>query len=109
MLGLIETEPGRTAPVFICDACQEPIRDAFMGLAIWFKRPKSGKPVQVQHVHKGTCDRLLVERNGGREAEDQTQELTTFLIHLLHNTGVPVKELYKHDEKHDISGFPGFA
>ena len=64
-------------PWLVCDVCSEPITPTRQGLALW----KGGTPHALA-VHKGRCDRAA-----DPERDALSEEITTFLANLAHNTG----------------------
>lgn len=63
----IQPKGGLLCSTFVCDVCRKPIQDASKALVAipgCFRPREKGEPFDVQHVHKGKCQRALEERSG---------------------------------------------
>jgi hypothetical protein len=123
VLKLVMTAEGnRTAPMFVCDACGEPISDANLALYLWRRTihtvwyeaepvdgsislPGGGSLVDQGtffQVHKGQCRESLIEKFGGERTYDWADmELITLFEYLLHNSGITIKEFTEYVRLHE--------
>src|SRR4051794_4614121 len=78
----------RTAPLILCDHCQERITDPQRSLACWDDPKGEDLPTPVFHLHKGDCD------SGFNKGQHRPwQEMSTHLVYLTHNTGLPAEKI----------------
>lgn len=88
----IHFKDGRNIPMLVCDVCGTWIEDAKEGAAVFVTPQNIGDTNDVMHVHKRSCHDEAEARFGGR-AKCSWQELGPHLLHLTHNTGLPVQKL----------------
>jgi hypothetical protein len=86
---LIKQIDGRSCPLIICDACNEPITNIKMGIVRYKSGGGDGDISEVQHSHKTTCDKAL----SGVEGKHSWQDLSHHLFLLLTNSGMPSSEI----------------
>lgn len=83
---------GRSAPVLICDICDQAIKNVGLAAAVFPRSDVEGELSPVLHVHKGTClDRADVRVAAASHAP--WQELTHHLVWLLQNVGMDAAAL----------------
>lgn len=78
---------GRYAPRVVCDACEQPIEEAKLGVAVNPSDTGSGRPLDVLHAHKGPCHSAIEARLGGR-MNTGWSELSHHLLHVCQNSNL---------------------
>lgn len=91
MIAVLTTD-GRSAPILLCDYCEERITDAGMGAAVFQPASESTELQPVLHVHKGRCHDSADAKCGGRTGGDWV-ELDRHLLQLLFNSGIDLDRL----------------
>lgn len=76
--------------MFVCDTCQEVIRDHASAIAVYPSMGTDGSMDQCYHVHKNQCDEALKAKPGVRTG---WQDLRHHLQWLSHNVRLTPKDL----------------
>lgn len=99
----IHYKDGRNIPVLMCDVCGTWIEDAKEGAAVFVTPQNNGDTTDVMHVHKRACHDAAEAKLGGR-AKCSWQELSEHMLHLTHNTALPVERLKEIADRQDQFG-----
>ena len=93
---------GKVAPIVVCDACGERIKDATMAAVLTSGAIVDGDSAEVKHVHKGQCHDAMEKTIDGHGWE----EMDRHLLQLIYNAGLSIDKLEaRRQTDNDVGGY----